>query len=152
MDLTHLCACGCGQPAVRRFIHGHNRRQPDGEYQAIKVDGRQRKIHILRAEKALGKPLPVGAVVHHADGSRSSLAPLVICQDRYYHQLLHVRMRVKAAGGNPNTDAICTTCKKAKPQNEFAKSKGRRYGLNAQCKDCMRAYYVARKERNRAAA
>jgi hypothetical protein len=46
--------------------------------------------HILIAEKALGKPLPPKAVVHHANGSRNS-GPLVICQDRAYHWLLHRR-------------------------------------------------------------
>lgn len=34
--------------------------------------------HILVAEKALGKPLPERAEVHHANGSRDS-GPLVIC-------------------------------------------------------------------------
>lgn len=149
---THLCACGCQQPARsgRTFVHGHNGRKAGDalEYRAITVDGRQKRIHILRAETALGRPLPLGAIVHHADGSRSEFAPLVICEDRYYHQLLHVRMRVKAAGGNPNTDAICTTCRRAKPQGEFWRAAGRRGGLDTRCKDCMRAYRAALEERH----
>jgi hypothetical protein len=157
-----LCACGCGEPTTVarktstrwgvvkgqpiRFVHGHNARKPGVEYRTVVIDGRQREIHRVRAERALGKPLPAGAVVHHADGSRSEHAPLVICQDRHYHQLLHIRMRVKAAGGNPNTDALCTTCKRAKPRGEFSRSRSRRYGLNAQCKSCVRAYNQQRRE------
>lgn len=48
--------------------------------------------HILIAEKALGKYLPPGAVVHHVNGTRDS-GPLVICQDDTYHKLLHKRIR-----------------------------------------------------------
>jgi hypothetical protein len=64
----------------------------------------------LRAEEALGHPLPPKAVVHHATGSLAPGAPLVICQDESYHRLLHRRMRVAAAGGDPNLDRLCTNC------------------------------------------
>lgn len=76
--------------------------------------------HVARAERALGKPLPLRAVVHHADGSKSDDAPLVICQDQAYHMLLHARTRVKAAGGNPNTDRICSMCRLVKSVAAFS--------------------------------
>jgi hypothetical protein len=44
--------------------------------------------HILVAEKALGKPLPPKAVVHHHTPEQ-----LVICQNQAYHLLLHQRQR-----------------------------------------------------------
>lgn len=78
-----------------------------------------KKAHRLRAEKALGKPLPPKAVVHHADGSMNEHAPLVVCENQGYHFLLHVRMRVLQAGGNPNTDRICVYCKAVKPMVDF---------------------------------
>jgi len=80
-------------PGTRRRIgkRGYPRKSTNGEMVLA---------HRLRAERALGRPLPPGAVVHHADGSRSPDAPLVICQDQAYHLLLHRRMRVKAAGGD----------------------------------------------------
>ncbi len=51
--------------------------------------------HILIAEIALGKPLPNGAVVHHANGKKAdnSRGNHVICQDEKYHRFLHIRMK-----------------------------------------------------------
>jgi hypothetical protein len=53
--------------------------------------------HTLVAEKALGKSLPFGAVVHHIDSNRQNNNPsnLVICQNHSYHRLLHCRMKVR---------------------------------------------------------
>ena len=50
--------------------------------------------HVLVAERALGKYLPTGAVVHHVNVDRRNNAPtnLVICENQTYHKLLHVRM------------------------------------------------------------
>jgi len=105
-------------------------------------------VHRTRAEQVLGKPLPPSAQVHHADGKRGDDSALVICQDQAYHFLLHVRMRVKAAGGDPNTDRICYTCKAVKPIAAFVKrSKPIWY-----CKDCKNAQSRAEDARRRAAA
>ncbi len=73
--------------------------------------------HILRAEKALGKPLPQEAKVHHANGTKTG--PLVICQDEAYHQLLHRRMRALKACGHANWRK-CSYCKQYDdPKNMF---------------------------------
>lgn len=57
--------------------------------------------HVLVAEKALGKFLPVRAVVHHVNGVITDNRPqnLVICEDQAYHLLIHRRARQKAAAG-----------------------------------------------------
>lgn len=69
--------------------------------------------HILIAEGALGRFLPKGAEIHHADQDRKNNANrnLVICQDRGYHLALHARLRVVAAGGSPDTHKICQKCR-----------------------------------------
>lgn len=70
--------------------------------------------HVSIASRVLGKPLPHGAQVHHVngDGRDNRHTNLVICQDASYHRLLHVRSRVRDRGGDPNTQRICTTCKR----------------------------------------
>ncbi len=128
-----FCACGCGKRTKKSkggqktpsgqypaFAQGHYRRawpEPTRPYGYRMAGGRL--AHRQRAEKALGKPLPAKAVVHHADGSTRLSAPLVICENQGYHLLLHARMRVKAAGGDPNKDFLCHYCQVLKPLNEM---------------------------------
>jgi hypothetical protein len=59
------------------------------------------QVHVLEAERVLGKYLPENAVIHHANEIKDDNDPsnLVICQDLAYHNLLHQRMRaIKACG------------------------------------------------------
>ncbi len=147
------CECGCGAQTARtrqregayaageyrRFVRGHYRRlwATKGYPEAARQEnGRRIQVHRLRAEKALGKPLPPGAVVHHADGSIRADAPLVICPDEGYHRLLHIRMRIKARGGDPNSEAICCFCQRVLPRAKFVKASYRVNGVYGACKEC----------------
>lgn len=58
---------------------------------------RTRSAHQRVAERALGKPLPAGAEIHHVNGDPKDNRPanLVICQDAAYHDLLHARARAR---------------------------------------------------------
>lgn len=157
-----LCQCGCGQPTKRspqahsatgyargepfRFIAGHNvKNRPCKSYRKV---GRLEQLHRLRAALALGKPLPPTAIVHHADGSRADDAPLVICQDRAYHNLLHARMRLQKAGADPNTHKLCNRCGQAKRFAEFYVDRSRPNKLQGRCRSCCAA---AKREQSRAA-
>lgn len=154
-----LCECGCGLAAPiadrndsgrgnvkgqpQRFILGHSAktRMPAvaKRYRwSHRDDGVRLRLHIARAERALGKQLPAGAVVHHADGSKRDDAPLVICQDAEYHRLLHARMHIIAAGGNPNADAVCGRCTLAKPRDAFNFCAAGIFGVQKYCKECSR--------------
>lgn len=64
-------------------------------YVMIKVDGVLVYEHRALAEKALGKPLPPGAIVHHTKARDDNHGPfkLVVCPDQEYHILLHRRMQ-----------------------------------------------------------
>ena len=69
-------------------------------------------VHRLKAERALGKPLPRGAVVHHVDYNRlnNDNTNLVVCPDRRYHSLLHQRQDAVNAG-YPAHYRQCDYCK-----------------------------------------
>lgn len=62
--------------------------------------------HILIAERVLGKPLPLLAVVHHSnrDESDNKNANLVICENQAYHRFLHGRMQRKERMNGINTN------------------------------------------------
>lgn len=117
-----------GQPM--RFVHHHNARlnhnpnwkggrkithgyvyiqSPDGA--PVKNEAAYVREHILIAEKALGKRLPEGAIVHHMDGDRTNNAKtnLVICPSHSYHALLHLRLRALRACGHADY-RCCTIC------------------------------------------
>lgn len=157
--ISRLCQCGCGtifypsRGRDHKFIRGHygrGRLKPVAGYRVVNLSTRLSTIHRVRAEKALGKPLPPKVVVHHADGSRSDDAPLVICQDQKYHFLLHARMRVQAAGGNPNTDALCGRCRLVLPRAAFFIHSRTPLGINDQCRACNSEACKERKARKKA--
>lgn len=148
-----------GQP--KRFIHGHRqggekhplwkggRKKSTGGYIEVLSPGHPRANpdgyvleHILVAEKALGRYLPEGAVVHHVDGNKANNANsnLVICPDNTYHHILHRRMRALKATGNPNARK-CWICK----QYENDLTTGTIYRSSFQHRSCTNAYG---KERN----
>lgn len=88
------------------YIPGHKRANPGGYV----FD------HVLIAEKALGKPLPDGVVVHHFP-DKKDFTHLVICQDGGYHSLLHRRARALKASGNANWRKCYFCHKYDSPQN-----------------------------------
>ena len=104
------------------------------------VRGGQRE-HVAVAERALGKPLPRGAEVHHVDGDKRNNAcrNLVICQDHAYHCLLEIRARVLVAGGDPNRERLCADCKRLVPMSDFAPAPRRIDGIANQCRPCKAA-------------
>lgn len=121
------CQCGCGektkiasrsaprlgiqrgQPNKFLFGHGPTRSDRIDVYKNSLKGG----IHVVIAERALGKPLPKNAVVHHINGVKGDnrRGNHVICEDQAYHVLLHVRARALKACSNPNWRK-CTFCKR----------------------------------------
>lgn len=129
-----FCQCGCGQRTTipnyskknrgvvagqpNKFIIGHHSKHesPVHIYKCHTLPEHHKasgwglvRDHILIAEKALGKPLPNGVVVHHVNGTKKG-GPLVICQDLPYHNLLHRRMRALKACGHASWRK-CRHCK-----------------------------------------
>jgi hypothetical protein len=73
-------------------------------YRIFTIGGSNIREHVLIAEKALGRALPKGAVVHHIDENpgNNSNDNLVICPSNAYHSLLHMRLDALKECGNPN--------------------------------------------------
>lgn len=114
-----------------------------------------KREHVVVAERALGRPLPAGAVVHHYDGNglNNEGRNLVICQDQAYHMLLHKLQRVRAIGGRPFLDKRCSRCRQVKPLTAFTLSstRGRRVPASV-CKPCAAQAQLIRKAARRQAA
>ncbi len=170
---TKFCLCGCGglttiapcsykaggmvkgQPM--RYIFGHyrkNRPLKDSQrYRMLSTPRGQRAAHLVIAERALGKPLPIGAEVHHVDRNRHNNANtnLVICQDRSYHRLLHVRQKVYDAGGDPNTQRICHRCRSLVLMCDFYNNASHFEGIDHYCKHCRLAWDREKRQRRRPA-
>jgi hypothetical protein len=68
------------------------------------VYAKKGREHVLIAEKAIGRKLPKGAIVHHVDGNplNNAHTNLVVCPNQEYHMLLHVRSRAMTDCGNPD--------------------------------------------------
>lgn len=77
---------------MKRTSKGRWIRSKNG-YVLIKVDNELVYEHRYLAEKALGRKLPKGAVVHHtgAPDDNHGMFKLVICPSQEYHFLLHKR-------------------------------------------------------------
>lgn len=143
-------ALGCSRAAVARGwcgkhyqawkVHGDplgsRPKRPDfagcrrkDSYVIHQIDKVPKLAHVLVAERALGRSLPAGAVVHHVDEDPSNNAPsnLVICPDQSYHMLLHCRMRALAGCGHADWRK-CGICKTYDaPENLAFRAAGKVY-------------------------
>ena len=114
--------------------------------------------HVSVAEKAFGRKLPKGVIVHHANEDRANNknSNLVICPNNNYHRLLHRRLEAFKACGNPSW-IKCNYCKQYDdPKNLYIRTGKRmgRYGmrkdLTARHPHCAKKYmsdYYQRKLR-----
>lgn len=109
--------------------------------------------HVIMAEKALGKPLPEGALVHHVDQdgtNNNTKSPwnLIVCPDQKYHLMLHARAR--ALGYEPLRNGYKLT---AKQEAEIRDSSDTREVLSKRYKvtiSTIKSVKSARRARQRA--
>lgn len=115
-------------------------------YKILTREGKTQLEHRAIAEKALGRPLPVTAVVHHWGNKGANKEPwnLVICENQAYHNLLHARQRRLQDVGSFDLKR-CAKCKSVKPVGDFPKASREWDKKDIYCKPCrveMRCAYL----------
>jgi hypothetical protein len=116
-------------------------------YVRVGVGGRKDLAHRVIVERALGKPLPSTAVVHHVDGNKANNANanLVVCPSESYHRLLHRRQEALTLTGNANL-VRCHICGIFSTPDEMVIGGGGNFH-----RQCMRHRARERAEARRAA-
>lgn len=103
----------------------------------MSTPGKNKKYdHVLVAEKALGKPLPDGALVHHWNEDRKDNRPenLAIFPGVAYHNLIHRRIRAYEKTGNADA-LMCRHCKEwsAPEDMQVYEYKNKVISMHAKC-------------------
>jgi hypothetical protein len=111
-----------------------NQKKQGDNYLISKKIKDRRRIYIKIVEKAIGKKLPVGAIIHHADGNRknNNNNNLIICQNENYHKLLHARERALKNSGNSKYRPCCR-CHNYDSICNLVYSKGSRHYYHKEC-------------------
>ena len=100
--------------------------------------GRYVYEHVLVIEQEIGRFLHPPEEVHHWNENRADnrAENLHLCADKKEHKKIHKRMRVILAGGNPDTDKICSRCRKPKHLDAFRNCPSSFDGKGSTCKPC----------------
>lgn len=93
----HFCSMGCRNKQWRGSGHprwrGGEAYIANGGYKCFRIKGRSVGEHVIIAQRALGRALKRGEVVHHINGIKTDNrnTNLLICSNSYHRQL-HDRM------------------------------------------------------------
>lgn len=134
---------GCAESTRRKFGEGCFR--ADG-YHIVSDNNRSTLVHRIIVEKAIGKKLPSGSVIHHVDGnpSNNENTNLVVCPNDAYHVLLHTREKALNECGNANWRR-CGYCRKYDdPANLRFYGRGeRKTPIHKECNSIGHRIYMA---------
>jgi hypothetical protein len=121
-----------GTLETKRGKNGTGHLRQDG-YVTRHIGGIRQLEHQIVGERALGKPLPENAVIHHWDKNRSNNTPanLAVFPNRQYHNLIHQRMRAYDVCGHADW-LKCRFCKQYDDPKNMAISKSG-HGYHREC-------------------
>lgn len=89
-------------------------------------------------EQVIGKKLDRKHIVHHIDGNSENNKNdnLIVLENRREHAIVHAKMRIVEAGGNPSTQAFCSRCGKIKSKEMFTTDSHRWNRKSLFCRPC----------------
>lgn len=104
-------------------------------------------IHRLIAKRVWGDVVD-NMDVHHRDGDKMNWSPdnLQVLTHQE-HMQVHRKLNLAAKGLDPETQAICTTCKRVLPKEQFCADRKRGDGRARTCREC--ALEISRRHRER---
>jgi len=123
---------------MARGLRGYGDYQGSGNY----------RTHVEAAERAIGKPLPPRALVHHVDGNRANNENnnLVVCPNEAYHNLLHIRAEALQECGNANWRK-CRFCKQYDDPDSMGKISKHRPNPGYYHRECHAVYETNRRRK-----
>lgn len=107
-------------------------------------------LHVYFMEKHLGRKLVKNEHVHHINENKldNRLENLLLVDNCGEHQKKHAEIRLKALGGDLETEKYCPKCRKVLPRAAFGKSRCNYDGLYGYCKICAAARVTNKRREN----
>jgi hypothetical protein len=106
-------------------------------YPSVTIGRKRFLVHRLVVERWYG-PLE-DMEVHHIDGDKMNWdAANLAVVSAPEHAIIHAKLNIANAGGDPETDSFCSTCDTVKPKSMFRHDRARWNGFTSVCNECHR--------------
>ena len=112
------------------------------KYRERRIAGRRLMHHVSLIEKVLGRQLKGSEQVHHVDSNsyNNENSNLVVCPNKTYHALLHIRTEALEACGDASFRK-CSICKQWSDPDIMINADKKRPNGKFRHNSCMNAYH-----------